>query len=71
MKALASGADKANGGEAAEATSAEVTALHPSWSSNPIASWLAAHEGRRTDLGTLLEELCQSLNYVFTTNSNL
>ncbi len=61
MKALARGAEKTNGGDVAAVASAEVTALHPSWSSNPIASWLAAHEGRRTELGTLWEELCLKL----------
>ena len=34
---------------------------HPTWSTNPVASWLVEHGGHGTDLGRFLKKLCEHL----------
>ena len=36
-------------------------AYHPSWSTNPVASWLVEHDGRSIELGEFLKQLCLRL----------
>lgn len=46
---------------AEEAESAELSAYHPSWSTNPVASWLVEHGGDSIELGEFLKQLCLRL----------
>lgn len=45
----------------APSDSPEPAAYHPSWSTNPVASWLVEHDGKSTDLGEFLKQLCLRL----------
>lgn len=40
---------------------AKVASAHPTWSSDPVASWLVEHGGESRDLATLLRGLCLKL----------
>ena len=46
---------------ATTAETAELAAYHPSWSTNPVASWLVEHDGKSIDLGEFLKQLCLRL----------
>ena len=47
--------------EAASTGAATIASAHPSWASNPIASWLVQHGGRPSDLAARLSGLCLGL----------